>query len=357
MSVNEWDYPERDSPFFCPNACKRDYAISGGWFIQYDFPSSFDILVAMPILLLSAFFSASIGLASLAFASILFAHRPTRVTFSFICVDFSAWLLVLKVLGGCFYWQTGSSFYVWITGVNHLVSNVPGVFLAIACVVYTFPVRDSGPDVTRSPVPFLVSCVFFACAVLSGLFVEALFPPARFAPSFVVWIGSFAFLGVIAIAALFFNGPFLRKSALFAPLVATAILAPALAIAPYAFQLLSLEASAIPLIISILLSVCAFTMNPAVRGREKSANRAGEIAQYTSDPVLAVERESNADGCLSSREKDISALILDGKTNGEIAEMLYISRKTVETHLHNIFRKLGVTNRVQLVRRLLSNDQ
>lgn len=50
-------------------------------------------------------------------------------------------------------------------------------------------------------------------------------------------------------------------------------------------------------------------------------------------------------GALSTRELEIAELVTARKTNREIAGELFLSEKTIETHLHNIFGKLGVSSR------------
>lgn len=51
---------------------------------------------------------------------------------------------------------------------------------------------------------------------------------------------------------------------------------------------------------------------------------------------------------LSAREREIVQLIAEGLSNVEIANELFVSRRTVATHLENIFRKTGIRNRVSL---------
>jgi DNA-binding NarL/FixJ family response regulator len=52
---------------------------------------------------------------------------------------------------------------------------------------------------------------------------------------------------------------------------------------------------------------------------------------------------------LSKREKEILDLLASGHSNKDIANALFISEKTVKTHLHNIFRKLDINKRTEAV--------
>jgi DNA-binding NarL/FixJ family response regulator len=60
---------------------------------------------------------------------------------------------------------------------------------------------------------------------------------------------------------------------------------------------------------------------------------------------------------LTERELQVARLVVDRRTNPEIAEALYLSPKTVETHMRNIFRKLDVSSRVELARTVERADR
>ncbi|MGW0802066.1 helix-turn-helix transcriptional regulator [Nonomuraea sp. NPDC002799] len=61
-----------------------------------------------------------------------------------------------------------------------------------------------------------------------------------------------------------------------------------------------------------------------------------------------IEAPNEPQGTLSPREKQVSGLAAGGLTNKEIAESLFLSPRTVEVHVANALRKLGLTSRRQL---------
>ncbi|MGW4339215.1 helix-turn-helix domain-containing protein [Rhodococcus koreensis] len=58
---------------------------------------------------------------------------------------------------------------------------------------------------------------------------------------------------------------------------------------------------------------------------------------------------------LSRRELDVVTLVAQGMSNREIADRLFIARRTVATHLENVFQKLGVASRAAAVALCLSD--
>jgi DNA-binding CsgD family transcriptional regulator/tetratricopeptide (TPR) repeat protein len=60
---------------------------------------------------------------------------------------------------------------------------------------------------------------------------------------------------------------------------------------------------------------------------------------------------------LTAQEMQIAEMAAQGKTNREIGQMLYMSHRTVASHLYHIFPKLGINSRSQLGRLLASNER
>jgi DNA-binding CsgD family transcriptional regulator len=59
---------------------------------------------------------------------------------------------------------------------------------------------------------------------------------------------------------------------------------------------------------------------------------------------------------ISQRERDIAGLLMQGKSNKEIADSLYIAPNTVKNHIHSLFQKLQVKSRFQLMNFFLKNQ-
>jgi NarL family two-component system response regulator LiaR len=59
---------------------------------------------------------------------------------------------------------------------------------------------------------------------------------------------------------------------------------------------------------------------------------------------------------LTDREREVLALLVDGKTNKEIAEALTLSPATVRVYVSNILSKLGAKNRTEAARIALQHN-
>jgi predicted ATPase/DNA-binding CsgD family transcriptional regulator len=70
------------------------------------------------------------------------------------------------------------------------------------------------------------------------------------------------------------------------------------------------------------------------------------------DPAAAGGQKLRLPGRLTVREHEIATLAARGLSNRQIAEKLFISRRTVDAHLEHIFDKMGITSRVMLAIRL-----
>jgi len=63
---------------------------------------------------------------------------------------------------------------------------------------------------------------------------------------------------------------------------------------------------------------------------------------------IAIVPDAEAD--LTRREREILAFVAEGRTNREVAKLLWVTEQTVKFHLANVYRKLGVANRTQASR-------
>ena len=65
-------------------------------------------------------------------------------------------------------------------------------------------------------------------------------------------------------------------------------------------------------------------------------------------PVSARRTTASQYNGLTEREWEVAALIGQGQSNADIAELLVVSKRTVETYVSNVLSKLGFTSRSQI---------
>src|SRR6266404_2428224 len=66
--------------------------------------------------------------------------------------------------------------------------------------------------------------------------------------------------------------------------------------------------------------------------------------------LITAEPETNGWAALTTSELTVARLVVEGLTNREVAERLFVSPHTVSSHLRHVFSKLGITSRVELAR-------
>jgi predicted ATPase/DNA-binding CsgD family transcriptional regulator len=91
-------------------------------------------------------------------------------------------------------------------------------------------------------------------------------------------------------------------------------------------------------------------------GKRLSRESAVELALGETHPAAA-SRSDGVGGVLAKREADVARLIADGLTNKQIGATLFISERTVDSHVRSILNKLGVGSRAQIAHWIASAER
>lgn len=89
-----------------------------------------------------------------------------------------------------------------------------------------------------------------------------------------------------------------------------------------------------------------------LRGEVYFSNEAQKAILKRYSNTLAKKKTTEISVRLTAREIEIVKLIGEGMTNQQMADRLFISQRTVETHRANLMKKVGVKNAIELVRKV-----
>lgn len=85
-------------------------------------------------------------------------------------------------------------------------------------------------------------------------------------------------------------------------------------------------------------------------GRAMTIDEGIAFAVDDKPPPKLVPAKTAPDTALTPRQLEIARLIADDLTNRQIADRLFLSERTVETHITNVLNRLGLNSRIQLSR-------
>ncbi|MDR6865811.1 DNA-binding NarL/FixJ family response regulator [Microbacterium resistens] len=107
-------------------------------------------------------------------------------------------------------------------------------------------------------------------------------------------------------------------------------------------------------IVAAIRAVAAGDAVLAPRVTSELLRRFGALVTRAEDPVRQSQEEARRTAAerlriLTDRERDVFDAMVQGLSNGEIAERLWLSESTVKTHVGRVLQKLGMRDRVQAV--------
>ncbi len=83
----------------------------------------------------------------------------------------------------------------------------------------------------------------------------------------------------------------------------------------------------------------------------------GVVAEYIAEEALSLDKNKKALGkILTDREQEIIICFAKGMKSNEIGDQLHISKRTVEVHKSNIYKKLKIRNNAELIRYAIRNN-
>ena len=92
-------------------------------------------------------------------------------------------------------------------------------------------------------------------------------------------------------------------------------------------------------------------------GQGLGRDAAVELVLGKPAPAAAADSGDASTGLLGKREADVARLVADGLTNKQIGARLFISERTVDSHVRSILNKLGFSSRAQIAAWLASSHQ
>jgi DNA-binding NarL/FixJ family response regulator/tetratricopeptide (TPR) repeat protein len=104
------------------------------------------------------------------------------------------------------------------------------------------------------------------------------------------------------------------------------------------------------------LAAAAFDSFGSLRYRNQAERELRKLGYHVHRRTRPGRTDQAGIESLTERELQVARLVVDRKTNPQIAAELFLSQKTVETHLRNIFHKMDVTTRAALARAVERTD-